>query len=106
MLAMPLPCKIVSSFSSKVGVTLLSSGSDKPVEDTLSINPSSLSKVIEVTWVNLTKEDVQEVELALTNSKASKRINWNGYVFLLEEGYSVEITANNPVVKASFRRVT
>lgn len=105
MLDMPLPCKIVSSFSSKTVVTLLSSGGDKPVEDTLSVSPTPLSKVIEVAWINLTKEDVQDIETALTNSKASKRFKWNSYTFLLEEGYSVEVIANKPVIKASFRRV-
>jgi hypothetical protein len=105
MLTMPLPCKIVSSFSSKIVVTLFSSGSDRVVEDTLSIAPNSLSRVIDVTWVNLTKEDVQTIEIALQSSTASKRLTWNGLNYLLEEGYSVNVTANKPSISASFRRV-
>ena len=105
MLDMPLPCKIVSSFNSKLGVTLLSSGSGKPVEDTLSIFPNSLSKVIDVTWVNLTKADVQTIETTLQSSKATKRLTWNGFNYLLEEGYSVNVTAKKPSISASFRRV-
>ena len=105
MITMPVQCKIVTSFSAKISVTLLSSGVDKPVEDTFSIFPNSLSKIIDVTWVNLTKKELQEVETALVNSKASKRFSWNGYAFLIEEGYSIDVIANKPTITASFRRV-
>lgn len=105
MLDMPFTCKIQSSYSSKTAVSLLTSGAAKPVEDTLSIFPNNLAEVIEVTWLNLNYSEVKELEYQLMKSQATERFLWGTLSYLLEDGYTVEVQANRPVVRASFRRV-
>ena len=102
---MPFTCNIQSSYTTKTAVNLLTSGADKPVEDTLSILPNALAEIIEVTWLKLTYSELMELEEWLMKSKATERFLWNTLSYLLEDGYTVEVQANRPVVKASFRRV-
>lgn len=105
MLDMPFTCNIQSSYAAKTSVSLLTSGVDKPVEDTLSIFPNNLAEVIDVTWLNLSYSEVMEIEYYLMKSKATERFLWNNLSYLLEDGYTVEVQVNRPVIKASFRRV-
>ena len=105
MINLPFTCNIQSSYASKTAVSLLTSGADKPVENTLSIFPNNLAEVVEVTWLNLSYSEVMELEYQLMKSKATERFLWNALSYLLEDGYTVEVQANRPVVKASFRRV-
>lgn len=105
MINMPIPCNIVANYSSDVAVSLLTSGANAIAEDTLSLYPDNLAEVREVIWVNLTYAQVQEVEASLMQSKATERFLWEGFHYHLEDGYTVEVSANRPVIKASFRRV-
>lgn len=105
MINMPLPCNIVANYSSDVDVSLLTSGANAVAEDTLSLYPDNLAEVREVVWVNLTYAQVQEIEYWLMKSKATERFLWDGFHYQLEDGYTVEVQANRPVIKASFRRV-
>mgnify|MGYP001224171293 CR=1 FL=1 len=105
MINMPLTCNIQSNYATKTAVSLLTSGVDKPVEDTLSIFPNNLAKVVEVTWLNLKYSELIELEYWLMKSKATERFLWGALSYLLEDGYTVEVQANRPIVKANFRRV-
>ena len=105
MLDMPLPCKLLRNFNSKAFVTHLTSGASQFNEDTLSLIPSPIGEVVNLTWSNLSYKDVQTIEAVLQSSKATIRLLWETYYYLLEDGYSVSVETNKPTITASFRRV-
>jgi hypothetical protein len=103
MIAMPLPCKILTNLSSSVTVDVITFGNI--AKDVSSINPHSIGEICQFTWGNLSYVDVQTIETSLLSSKGTERFSYLLGVYSLEDGYTVEVQANKPIIKASFRRI-
>ena len=105
MINMPLVCKIQNAYTGTSTVNVVTSGTNKPIEDIKSINPVSLGKTIDIVGGNLSYFEVQEIEYYLMLSKGTQRFNWSGVHYQLEDGYTVNVVANRPTISATFRRV-
>jgi len=103
MITMPLPCKILKNNSSTVVVDIRTFGNIP--KDTVSINPHSIGETIDFTWGNLSYEDSQLIEDSFLSAKASERFSYLGGVYLMEDGYSIPVQANKPIIQASFVRI-
>jgi hypothetical protein len=99
-----MPCKILLDKSSKVNVNIVSFGTT--ATDIKSIEPASIGETVTLVWVNLSYADVNVIESWLLFSRATKRFVYLNQVYLLEDGYTIQISNNKPTIEASFRRVS
>jgi len=103
MIAMPLPCKILKNQSSNASVDIVNFGQIS--KDIHSLNPHSLGEVVDFEWGNLSYAEVQSLETIFRSAKATERFTYELGRYLMEDGFTISVQGNKPIIQASFRKV-